>query len=488
MDAESALKYAETLYARLDARRPAIESLDNYYEGKQPLAFASREWADWHKDRYVGFSDNWCGVVANSPAERLRLKGLTIGDNKGAASALWGRWQRNDGDMQSSQGLLESVVAKTSYVIVWGDGQDEATFTWEHPSQVIIDYAADGSRRKKGMVKAWLEDGFEFLTLYTATDVWKWERSTRVRMQSPTRTENGLIVHGSYDQQGGWEPRQPTEDDTWPLPNPMNEVPGVEYPNRPRLGRQPLSEIAGTKAMQDAINLLWAYLFTSADHASFPARVVLGQEPPKMPILDKDGQKIGEKAVDLKELAHGRFLWLTGQNTDIKQWDAAKLDVFTDVIEVAVGHIAAQTRTPPHYLAANSGLANLSGDALTAAETGLVKKVEEQQLFFSASVRDHFRLMALAQGEAGLADAMHGAHVEWAHAGMRSEAQVADALLKKRQIGYPFEYLLALDGLGPTEIEEVMRMKRAEEQDPYLDLLAAKGAADGAASGPSVVG
>ena len=483
MDATEALKYAERLYARLDARRPEVEKLDDYYEGKQPLAFASREWADWHKDRYVGFSDNWCGVVANSPAERLRLKGLTINGDRKTTARLWDRWQRNDGDMQSSQGLLTSIVAKTSYAIVWGNDDNEATFTWEHPSQVLIDYAGDGTRAKRGMVKAWVEGDREFLTLYTADEVWKWERATPVKMSSAKRTESGLIVEGSVGQQGGWAPRQPREDDTWPIPNPLGEVPGVEYPNRPRLGRQPLSDIAGTKAMQDAINLLWAYLFTSADHASFPARVVLGQEPPKIPVFDKDGQKVGDRPVDLKELSHGRFLWLTGQHTDIKQWDAAKLDVFTDVIEVAVGHIAAQTRTPPHYLVTNGGLSNLSGDALVAAETGLVKKVEEQQLFFGAAARDHFRLMALAEGDAALASLLHGATPEWANAGMRSDAQLADALLKKRQIGYPLEYLIKLDGLGPTEIAQVMEMKRAEEQDPYLAKVAAKDAADSPALG-----
>ena len=483
MDATEALKYAERLYARLDDRRPEVEKLDDYYEGKQPLAFASREWADWHKDRYVGFSDNWCGVVANSPAERLRLKGLTINGDREATAQLWDRWQRNDGDMQSSQGLLTSIVAKTSYAIVWGNDDDEATFTWEHPSQVLIDYAGDGTRAKRGMVKAWVEGDRELLTLYTADEVWKWERTTPVKMSSAKRTESGLIVEGSVGQQGGWKVRQPREDDAWPIPNPLGEVPGVEYPNRPRLGRQPLSDIAGTKAMQDAINLLWAYLFTSADHASFPARVVLGQEPPKIPVFDKDGQKVGDKPVDLKELSHGRFLWLTGQNTSIQQWDAAKLDVFTDVIEVAVGHIAAQTRTPPHYLVTNGGLSNLSGDALVAAETGLVKKVEEQQLFFGAAARDHFRLMALAEGDAALASLLHGATPEWANAGMRSDAQLADALLKKRQIGYPFEYLLRLDGLGPTEIAQVMEMKRAEEQDPYFAQVVAKDAADSPAVG-----
>lgn len=471
MEATEALAYAEKLYARLDARRPIVEELDNYYEGKQPLAYASREWSEWHKDRYVGFSDNWCGVVGNSPAERLRLKGVRVGekDDKSAVE-LWNDWQRNAGDMQSSQGLLESIVATTSYVIVWGDPKtDEPVFTWEHPSQVLIDYAAGNSRVKLGMVKAWVDGDDEFLTLYLDENVWKWKRRTSVRMTSPTRTESGLHVTGRSLQAGGWEPRQEKDDDTWPIPNPMGEVPGVEFANRPRLGRTPISDIHGTKAMQDAINLLWAYLFTSADHASFPARVILGAEPPKIPILDETGQIVGEKPIDIKAIQHGRMLWLTGQNAKIDQFDAASLDVFTSVIKIAVGHIAAQTRTPPHYLSTEGGLSNLSGEALVAAETGLVKKVEEQQLFFGTSVRDLFRLMSLARDQSGLAEQMRTASIQWANAAMRSDAQLSDSLVKKRQIGYPFQYLLELDGLGPEEIARIVDMKRAEESDPLFD-------------------
>src|SRR5690606_35941922 len=219
------------------------------------------------------------------------------------------------------------------------------------------------------------------------------------------KTKSGLYVSGTA-WGSGWEPRQASGDDTWPIANPLGEIPVVEVPNRPRLGREPLSDIAGTMAMQDAINLLWAYLFGAADHASFPARVVMGNEHPKLPVLDKDGKKVGEKPVDLKDLQHGRLLWLTGQNASIGQWDAAKLDVFTDVIEVAIGHIGGQTRTPAHYFVANKGLSNINGETLVATETPLVKKVEEFQLFSSRAMSDIFRLYAKVRGNEALADSL----------------------------------------------------------------------------------
>jgi hypothetical protein len=83
------------------------------------------------------------------------------------------------------------------------------------------------------------------------------------------------------------------EDDTWPMPNPMGMVPMVEFRNSALLDDKPISDLAGVAAMQDAINLVWAYLFNGLDFASLPQRVAMGAERPKIPILDDDGQVIG---------------------------------------------------------------------------------------------------------------------------------------------------------------------------------------------------
>lgn len=470
MDAKSALAIAEKLYSQLVNRRPTVQTYDDYYEGKQPLVYASQEWADWHKGRYEGFADNWCGVVANSPAERLEVLGVRIGDHRGDLVDYWDDWLANEGEMQSSQGFLESIVATTSYVIVWGNRNDEPVMTWEHPSEVIVE-RNPVLNTVEHAVKSTVHDGYEYLTLYEPNALWKWRR--KHNDQSNGReytTETGLTVVSWQNTRGtSWEAYQPGTDDVWPLPNPLGEVPVVEFPNRPRLRREPVSDIAGTKAMQDAVNLLWAYLFTSADHASFPARVVLGQESPKVPILDETGQKIGEKAVDIQELSHGRFLWLTNPAAKIDSWEAARLDVFTEVIEKAVGHIAAQTRTPQHYFMNRD---NIPATGYEAAEAGLVNKVNDQQRYFGAGIRKVMRLFALVRNREDDAEQMSKAFIHWRDAGVRSDAQMADALLKRRDVGYPFEYLLEMDGHSPQEIERIMGMKHAEQQDPALAELA----------------
>lgn len=460
---EDAQARVEKLYNRIAHRSSEITTLESYYEGKQPLAYASDEWRKFHQNRYSGFSDNWCGVVANAPAERLHVEGFKLDTSTVKAtdseSQLWRDWLDNEMDIQSSQGFLGSIVAKRSHVLVWGDEDGEPVVTWEHPAFVEVEYDYENPRKYVAALKVWRDDETEFSTLYLADEVWKFSRPSKTVEDArswPEQKRQAMLA-------GTWELR-PRGDAPNPQPNPLGEVPITEFPNRPTLRGVPLSDIEGTMSMQNAINLLWAYLFTAADHASFPARVVMGQEPPKVPLLDDLGNKIGEKPVKIDDLANGRMLWLTGQTTKIDQFDAAKLDVFTAVIEEAVGHIAAQTRTPPHYLVANKGLSNLSGDALVAAETGLAKKVQEQQMFFTPAIRRVFRHMALVRGNQALADEARRGVVMWKDAENRSESQLSDALLKKKQIGYPFEWLVAQDGNSPTEVTEILAMREREQQ------------------------
>lgn len=473
LDYKQALSRVEKLYATLEKRRPEINEYDDFYEGKQPLKFASREWSEFHKDRYRGFSDNWCGVPPDALNERLRVVDFRAGKKRSKwEDDLWRAWGHNNFDAQSSQGFLQTIIAKRSNVLVWPDsGDGDPTITWEHPSTSIVQHDVANPRRRLFGLKSWVDDDeVEYAVLYDREYAYKFSRRVSQVITSKGISAGGVIIpgsaHRSISQGGGWQPWQPGTDDGWPIRHGFSRVPLVEIPNRPRLGRGPISDIHGTIAMQNAINLLWAYLFGSADHASFPARVVMGQEPPKLPILDDAGQKIGEKPVDIKELQHGRMLWLTGQDTKIGQWDAAKLDVFTQVIEIAVGHIASQTRIPAHYFIQNSGLSNVNGETLTATETPLVKKSEEFGLFTSGSLAEVAILTAEAQGNGAYAPLIVPSAIKWSNFAIRSDAQLADSLIKKRQVGYPFEYLMEVEGVPPEDRARILEMVKAERADP----------------------
>ena len=73
------------------------------------------------------------------------------------------------------------------------------------------------------------------------------------------------------------------------------------------------------------------------------------------------------------------------------------------------------------------------------------------------------RLVAAVLDDKTLTGSVRAAQVVWKNREIRSEAQLADALLKKRQIGYPFEFLLEKEGHDPATIARVMQMIDQEQ-------------------------
>lgn len=442
--AEQAVSILDKLVEELRKRQPDIETLDAAYRGDFKLKFASSDFRDYFADRYEHYSDNWTAIVADAPHERLEPIGIRLPGEREGDSALWDTWLRNDADALSDLAMLDAIIAKRSFALVWADADEKPRITWEHPSQCVVSYDPETRARVAGL-KHWADDDWEYATLYLPTEVWKFQRS---------RTAGLLILPAGT---GGWEPRAEGVID-----NPLGVVPLVEMANRPRLMGEPSSDIAGTLATQHAINLLWAQLFAVSDEATLGQRLILGAEAPVTPILNENGDVIGERPVDLKKLRQDNIAFITDPNAKAFQWTPANLKVFTDVIEIQVGHIAAQTRTPAHYLLIGGTIANVSGDAMKALETGLVKRTEEKTQHFGRAIRDVFELVALVEDDKRKAAQIRVGKVLWKDVENRSDAQRADALSKKRDIGYPLRYLLELDGLPPQEIERVMGMVDAE--------------------------
>jgi hypothetical protein len=455
---------ADKLEEELKRRRNKGDLYTNYYKGQQPLRFASDEFRKYHADRYKGFADNWVQVVADSPVERLTVNGFQPAGSERADDESWRVWLTNAMDVDSQLGFLNAVNTGASYAVVWGNPDDPDTPTAEFvdSSQCIVAYRPGSRRHRRAALRRWEDGDADYAILFLPDEVWKLKRERLGEGKRSTQMED---VDSDLDK---WLPIEDGNEPN-PQPNPMGVVPVVEFLNRPMLDfSDPVSDVSGVVAMQDAVNLLWAQLFTASDYASFPTRIVLGAERPVIPVLDESGNVVGERPVDMEKFAVDRVQFFSGDDVSTSEWSAANLAAYTDIIEVAVGHIAAQTRTPQHYLIGK--MANLSADALLAAETGLVKRVSEKQLWFGHALRELFQLIALAQGDENKAQACVGGSVLWADAESRSQAQLTDSLTKLKALGFPFEWLALKYGLTPTEVVNLLKMREAESA---LDPLAA---------------
>lgn len=460
---EDAQRRTNDLAEALRSRRPDTQKQIDYYKGEQgTLKFASKKFTEHFKEQFKGFSDNWCAPVADASPERMNLLGLRPYDARTAHADLNRAWEEAGADAGLTSALQVRSAARRSFALVSpGRRPDRPRVTFESPLDAIVDEDPATGERRAGLIM-WADDDVEYATLYTPDEVWKWERETAEKRHE----RQGRPV----DPNGGWEPRKRHGDLTWPARNPLGAVPLVELPNRDLLDDEPISEISGVMAMQDALNSVWAFLLQGLDAASLPQRIITGAEAPSVPVLDKDGQVIGRRPIELDDLLGEKILWINNTDAKASEWSAAMLEPFSKVIEQMIGHIAAQTRTPPHYLATK--IINAAADTLTISEAGLVSRTRQSITHVNPRIREIYRLMAVAMRlPADEVNLIAAGVPMWADIQYRSEAQRADALVKKRQMGYPMRWILQEDGRTPEEIDMIMDMIREEQG---MDVLAAQ--------------
>jgi hypothetical protein len=196
--------------------------------------------------------------------------------------------------------------------------------------------------------------------------------------------------------------------------------------------------------LQNRINQTVFDLLVTQTFASFKVRWVTGMAPPmQMRMLDADGVETTDPtlAVDVvpridnngnpvpSPIDHNarRFLFAEDSDTNFGTLDETPLDGFISSIDMSIRHLAAVSQTPPHYLLGQ--IANLSAEALTAAETALSRKVAEFRSAFGESWERVFRIAGAMAGDTGVFEDMAG-EVLWRDMESRSLAQSADALGK----------------------------------------------------------
>lgn len=148
-------------------------------------------------------------------------------------------------------------------------------------------------------------------------------------------------------------------------------------------------------------------------------------------ILDRNGQpepviaSPGRPGVD-------RILAFPGGDTKVFDLPESNLGNYVNVISSLVQHLAAISQVPPQYLL--GGLANLSGEALVAAESTLASLVSDMQDSFAGA----WAQVAILAGRArGNSDDEIPTDVIWGDGQARGFAQTVDGIQKLISIGFP---------------------------------------------------
>lgn len=142
------------------------------------------------------------------------------------------------------------------------------------------------------------------------------------------------------------------------------------------------------------------------------------------------------------QLREGELLIAEDPQARFGTLDATPLDGYIKARDADIRDLAAVTQTPPHHLLGQ--MANLSAEALAAAEASLMRKVDERKHFFGEGWEMTLRLAGLMSPEDAHRKAAMDfeAQVRWKDTESRSLNQVADALSKiAGGLGIPFEML-----------------------------------------------
>lgn len=228
--------------------------------------------------------------------------------------------------------------------------------------------------------------------------------------------------------------------------------------------------------LQNRLNQTIFDMMVVQSYAAFKVRTVTGMAPPvKMIAVVEDGEIVGfepevdeqgRMVPDQQNINARRWMWAEDPDVKFGTLDETPLDGFIAAIDLAFRHISALSQTPPHHLLGQ--IANLSAEALTAAETALERKVQEFKSSFGESWERVFRLAMSMLGESGGED--FNGEVIWRDMEQRSLAQAGDALGKLReQLGIPARGLW--ERVPGATAGEVRRWEQlADEEEPSMVL------------------
>jgi hypothetical protein len=376
---------------------------------------------------------NWMRLVVETTAERLIVDGFRGSEELDVE--LWDWWQANGLDGRQMQLNTAAGWAGEAYVSVWPSDDDEA-------APLIVP-----------------ESAVSTLVRYMETD--------------PTEATDALKVRGDTawlylpDVVERYRRREGSAGAAWSLDdrmdNPLGRVPFVAFRANAELDGGYASDLDAAIPVQNRITETTVDRLLASRLSAFRQRYAVGLEIE----LDDDGNPIApfDAAVDR--------LWIA-EDPDVKfgEFAEATLSNYIGAVAADVHHLAAVTRTPPHYLLGQ--MTNLSAEALAAAETGLARKVAERQQTYGEAWQDVMELAQVADGR----EETVSVETVWRRTETVSDAQVVDAALKLTGLGVPTEALWERIGATPHQITRWRRMARA---DALRDALRAPLTNDGAA-------
>ena len=383
-------------------------------------------------------------LYVDSIAERQAVEGFRIGDAEEADEELWSWWQANNLDIEAPLGYTDAYVHGKSYITI-SQPDPQIDLGWD-PNIPIIRvepstrmYAEIDPRVGKvsrAIRVAYNAEGNEIqaATLYTLNDTFGWFRS-----------ENEWVPWFNYTHG-------------------LQAVPVVPLPNRTRL-----SDLYGTseitpelRSMTDAAARVLMLMQATAELMGVPQRLIFGIKPEEIGVDSETGQTFFDAYL-------ARILAFEDADGKIQQFSAAELSNFTNALDQIAKQVASYTGLPPQYLSTAADNP-ASAEAIRAAESRLIKKVERKNLIFGGAWEEAMRLAYRMMKGGEVPPDMMRMETIWRDPSTPTYAAKADAATKLYGNGVgviPKERARIDMGYTIAEREE---MRRWDEEEAALGL------------------
>lgn len=462
MMADSAI--VRTLFEELSQEWGELEKYRAYYDGDQELVYGTDKFKEFFPD-FEGFEDNWCGPVIDAMADKIELIGIDVeeegeeaGEEDGVdpiAQEIWNVLRDNNIKEQSAD-LTEGIfVEGRAAVIVWPDEELRARIDWNPAQLVKVRYSEEDYRKIDFAVKRWTTpSGQVNVNVYDSNEVRKYYQTPEPptteanRGSSPSKSiPNSAPSQGLSIRFVGDEP--------WPLPHDFGEVPVVEFPNKRG------SELSDVIPLQDGINYLLVSSFLASEFSALRQRVFLthlkepeggwksypGQVWHLAPMLDSDGKA-----------THG----------EAREFQAADLSQYRQLIEMVLQHLALTSKTPVRmfFKSDRGGRGDSpSGESQLIEDEPLLDKVEDR---INRLDSKWFQVVKLVAKALDIETPIRGKMV-FRDPKSKYRAALLDQAVKlaneKSGLGLPIDWVVTRLGLSPPELQELLEAIEDQEKE-----------------------
>lgn len=391
---------------------------------------------------------NWPRVVADSLEERIDLEGFRLPGNYKRDAELWRIWQANNLDEESQLAHLDALVYGRSYICVGTNEDDDKTplITVESPMEMTAEISPR-TRKVTAALRYYKDKDDDNYVVDKAVlylpDVTIWAEK---RWVGTTR---------------GWAETDRDEHG-------LGRVPVVPLINRARVGdRSGVSEIQDVIDLTDAAARALTLAQLATETLSVPQRAVLGAS--ENDFVGPDG-----KVLPKWEAYFGAVWALENAEAKLFQFSAADLTNFKAIVDHYASMVSSVTGLPLRYFGQNTANPP-SADGIRADEARIVKRAERRHRAWGGSWEEVARLVKLFV-DGDIPDEWVELESIWRDASTPTEAQTADAVVKKVQAGIlPIEAAWEDLGYSQTRIDSLrsMREKQLRETDVLARQMAA---------------